>query len=163
MEDEDTDRNGELRAKIGKTILPIILSFILHMPQSLLASHRPPSNLLLPQIHHLLPPITPLRTPKYPSQTLDTTIELLRVPLMVKVERHITHFRSSHAQQTFRHGQIHPRLARVGQDAALLAARLEEGRVFGAGEDEDGLERLERDEGADDGGWHGGWWASGGG
>jgi hypothetical protein len=118
-------------------------------------SHRylplPLLNLLSPQIHHLLPPAISLWIRKGLPQMLNTRIELLRALLAIKVKRNITHACSSHAQQSNGHGQIDPGLTRGGEDAALFAAGLEHGGVFGAGEDENGLERLDGEEGAEDG------------
>lgn len=86
------------------------------------------------------------------AQALDLLIEITGILLTIKIKRDIALARGAHVQQTHWHGQVHPVLARVGEYAALLAAGLEDGGVCVRGEDEHGLEGLERDEGAYDGG-----------
>lgn len=98
----------------------------------------------------MLPP----RTRIYRPETLNPRIKLPRALLTIEIKRYITLPCCSHSQQPCRHGQVDPRLARVGEYAALLAARLEERGVGVGGEDQDGFEGVQGYEGAEDG-WRG--------
>jgi hypothetical protein len=108
-------------------------------------------QLHLPQIHDFLPPSIPSRTLINRTQTLDTGIEIPRAPLALEVKGDIALLCRADSKQALGHRQVHPRLAGMGQYAALFTARLEERGVLGRGEDEDGFEGSERDECADDG------------
>jgi hypothetical protein len=91
-----------------------------------------------------------LRARERLAQMPDTRIKLLRMSSAVEIECHIALACRPHAQQTLGHGEIDPILAHRGDDPTLLAARLEACGFFGTGEDEDGLEGLHGEEGAED-------------
>lgn len=89
------------------------------------------------------------------AQALDTIVECPRVLMAIKLIRDVAVARCPDPEQTLGHRQEDPSRALVGQYAALFAVRLEVCGVIDGVEDEDGLERLHREEGGDDGwGWH---------